>query len=86
MTKFLLNQRGKIQFPSPEWDEISDDVKNLIKKMCCPPEKRLTASQVLQDTWVKDNAPYSLSTNIPTKKDGLKAYAYSNKLRKAVLT
>ena len=83
---FAAIQRGKIQFPSPEWDDISDDVKNLIKKMCCPPEKRLTASQVLQDTWVIDNAPHSLSTNIPTKKDGLKAYAYSNKLRKAVLT
>ena len=59
---------------------------DLIKKMCCPPEKRLTAAQVLQDTWVKDNAPHSSSTLIPTKKDGLKAYANSNKLRKAVLT
>ena len=83
---FAAIQRGKIQFPSPEWDGISEDVKNLIKKMCCPPEKRLTAAQVLQDTWVKDNAPHSSSTLIPTKKDGLKAYANSNKLRKAVLT
>ena len=83
---FAAIQRGKIQFPSPEWDNISEDVKNLIKKMCCPPEKRLTAAQVLQDTWVKDNAPHSSSTLIPTKKDGLKAYANSNKLRKAVLT
>ena len=83
---FAAIQRGKIQFPSPEWDDISEDVKNLIKKMCCPPEKRLTAAQVLQDTWVKDNAPHSSSTLIPTKKDGLKAYANSNKLRKAVLT
>jgi len=28
-----------------------------VKKMCCPPNKRLTAEQVLKETWVKDNAP-----------------------------
>ena len=83
---FAAIQKGKIQFPSPEWDEISDDVKKLIKKMCCPPDKRLTAEQVLEDTWVKDNAPHSSKIKIPTNKDGFKIYANSNKLRKAVLT
>jgi calcium-dependent protein kinase len=83
---FAAIQRGKIQFPSPEWDEISEDAKNLIKKMCCPPDKRLTAEQVLQDPWVKDNAPHSTKTLIPLKKEGFKNYANSNKLRKAVLT
>ena len=84
---FAAIQKGKIQFPSPEWDDISEDAKNLIKKMCCPPEKRLTAEQVLQEVWVKDNAPNSSKTvAIPLKKDGFIAYANSNKLRKAVLT
>ena len=84
---FAAIQKGKIQFPSPEWDDISEDAKNLIKKMCCPPEKRLTAEQVLQEVWVKDNAPNSSKTVIiPLKKDGFIAYANSNKLRKAVLT
>ena len=84
---FAAIQKGKIAFPSPEWDDISDDVKKLIKKMCCSPEKRLTAEQVLQEVWVKDNAPNSSKTvAIPLKKDGFIAYANSNKLRKAVLT
>ena len=84
---FAAIQKGKIQFPSPEWDDISEDAKNLIKKMCCPPEKRLTAEQVLQEVWVKDNAPNSSKqVAIPLKKDGFIAYANSNKLRKAVLT
>ena len=73
--KFLQAiQKGKIQFPSPEWDEISDDAKKLIKKMCCPPNKRLTADQVLKETWIKENAPNSSkSVVIPLKKDGFKA-------------
>ena len=46
----------------------------------------MTAEQVLEDTWVKDNAPHSSKIKIPTNKDGFKIYANSNKLRKAVLT
>ena len=78
--------RGKVQFYSPEWDNISEDVKNLVLKMCCPPEKRLTAEQVLNETWVKDNAPNSSQNMVPKKIDGFKKYAGSDKLRKAVLT
>ena len=83
---FEAIQKGKIYFPSPEWDNISNDVKDLIKKMCTSPEKRLTAEQVLNETWVKDNAPNSTQILLPMKPDGLKNYANSNKLRKAVLT
>ena len=85
MMKFLQPQKkAKFNFLQ---DEISDDAKKLIKKMCCPPYKRLIADQVLKETWIKENAPNSSkSVVIPLKKDGFKAQASSNKLRKAVLT
>ena len=83
---FAAINKGKIVFPSPEWDNISNDAKELIKKMCTSPEKRLTAEQVLKETWVKDNAPNSGKISLPIKPDGFKNYAKSNKLRKAVLT
>ena len=83
---FAAIKRGKIGFPSPEWDDISEDVKELIKKMCCSPSKRLNAEQVLNETWVKDNAPRAGNTVLPMKIDPFKNYANSNKLRKAVLT
>ena len=83
---FAAIQKGKINFPSPEWDSISNDAKELIKKMCCSPNKRLTAEQVLNETWVKDNAPNAGKALLPMKIDGFKNYANSNKLRKAVLT
>jgi len=78
--------KGKIQFPSPEWDNISNDAKELIKKMCCSPDKRLTAEQVLNEVWVKDNAPNSNKALLPVMMDDIKKYAKSNKLRKAVMT
>ena len=83
---FAAIQKGKINFPSPEWDSISNDAKELIKKMCCSPNKRLTAEQVLNETWVKDNAPNAGKALLPMKIDGFKNYSNSNKLRKAVLT
>ena len=79
-------QKGKIRFPSPEWDDVSDDVKNLILRMCCPPEKRLNAEEVLNESWVKDNAFDSSKNTIPKNINGFKEYARSNKFRKAVLT
>ena len=83
---FAAIQKGKINFPSPEWDNISNDAKELIKKMCCSPNKRLTAEQVLNETWVKDNAPNAGKALLPMKIDGFKNYSNSNKLRKAALT
>lgn len=44
---------GKFDFPSPEWDSVSDDAKDficaLLKKN---PSDRLTASQALQHSWI----------------------------------
>ena len=54
--------------------------------MCCSPDKRLTAEQVLNEVWVKDNAPNSNKALLPVMMDGIKEYAKSNKFRKAVLT
>ena len=78
--------KGKIIFPSPEWDNVSEDAKNLIKKMCTSPDKRLTAEQVLKEKWVNEHAPNSKNAVLPLKADGFKNYADSSKLRKAVLT
>ena len=43
---------GKFQFPPEEWDNISDDAKNLIKKMLeYEPAKRISAMETLQHPW-----------------------------------
>ena len=45
--------RGKFDFDGEEWDEISKEAKDLIKKLICKPEKRLTAGEALGHKWFK---------------------------------
>ena len=41
------------QFPSPEWDTVTKDAKNLIRALLNPnTKKRYTAIQALQDPWI----------------------------------
>jgi len=45
---------GTFDFPSPEWDEVSEAAKEFIKKiLVVSPEKRYTAAQCLNDPWLK---------------------------------
>ena len=46
-------QKGKFDFDGEEWDDISKEAKDLIKKLICKPEKRITASEGLEHKWFK---------------------------------
>eukprot|EP00164_Ancoracysta_twista_P005824 GFYU01008010.1.p1 GENE.GFYU01008010.1~~GFYU01008010.1.p1 ORF type:complete len:457 (+),score=114.99 GFYU01008010.1:383-1753(+) len=49
---------GRYSFRSRPWKQVSNDAKGLIKSLLqIDPEKRLTASQVLQHPWILGNAP-----------------------------
>lgn len=44
---------GQYDFPSPEWRDVSQDAKDLIRGMLCTdPAKRLTIEAVFQNRWV----------------------------------
>jgi serine/threonine protein kinase len=46
--------RGKYAFPSPEWDDVSTEAKNLIRKLLSKnPRRRPTATESLKDEWFK---------------------------------
>ena len=50
--RYALVTQGDFQFPSPYWDEISTDAKNLVENLLqVDPRKRLTASVALQHPW-----------------------------------
>jgi len=75
----------KLSFPESNWKNISEDAKDLIKKMICPPERRFNAQQVLNHIWIKKNAPHSKGNIIHLNLKHLKKYIYTSKIQKAVL-
>ena len=47
---------GKFQFPEEDWDQVSQEAKDLIKKMLTKdPKKRISALYSMQDVWFKKN-------------------------------
>eukprot|EP01016_Furgasonia_blochmanni_P007073 TRINITY_DN12834_c0_g1_i12.p1 TRINITY_DN12834_c0_g1~~TRINITY_DN12834_c0_g1_i12.p1 ORF type:complete len:379 (-),score=126.99 TRINITY_DN12834_c0_g1_i12:113-1249(-) len=50
---FEMIKKGKYEFPSPQWDGISEYAKDLIKKLLViDPKKRLNAEQILNHPWM----------------------------------
>jgi len=45
--------RGQYKFPSPHWDNISSEAKDLVKKlMCVDFKKRYTVEQIMAHPWI----------------------------------
>lgn len=44
-------------FTEPEWDDVSDDAKDLVKRLLTyDPAKRISASDAVQHKWIKTQA------------------------------
>uniref|UniRef100_A0A665TBZ3 Serine/threonine-protein kinase DCLK2 n=1 Tax=Echeneis naucrates TaxID=173247 RepID=A0A665TBZ3_ECHNA len=55
--------RGKLEFPSPDWDTVSLPAKMLISQMLqVNVDARFTAEEVLSHPWVTDEAPADSNT------------------------
>lgn len=83
--------KGKYDFDGEEWENISKEAKDLIKKMICKPERRLTAQEVLEHKWVKmmtgDQAKVD-KANLEKIKNvsGLKRTQHYTKMQQAAMT
>jgi calcium-dependent protein kinase len=45
-------QKGKLIFDE-DWDNVSKEAIDLIKKLVCKPERRLTSQETLEHKWFK---------------------------------
>jgi len=76
---------GNVEFPPEDWERISPDAKDLIKKcLKMKVSDRYTAEQAVNHIWVTERAPTSTGLNI-TVVDKLKDFKGQNKLKKAAL-
>ncbi|XP_052202354.1 calcium-dependent protein kinase 11-like isoform X1 [Diospyros lotus] len=78
--------KGKLDFESEPWPNISDSAKDLIQKMLCrDPRKRISAHEVLCHPWIVDDrvAPDKpLDSAVLSR---LKHFSAMNKLKKMAL-
>lgn len=55
---FTTIQDGEYEFPDNEWSEISEDAKDLIRRLLVrDPRKRFSAKEVLNHRWVTSPPP-----------------------------
>eukprot|EP00756_Hemistasia_phaeocysticola_P037363 Hpha_TRINITY_DN16692_c1_g1::TRINITY_DN16692_c1_g1_i4::g.180253::m.180253/K08794/CAMK1; calcium/calmodulin-dependent protein kinase I len=53
---FRAITQGNYSFPSPYWDDISEEAKELIRHMLVVnPQKRMTPEEALEHPWIKSN-------------------------------
>uniref|UniRef100_A0A8D2IY99 Serine/threonine-protein kinase DCLK2 n=1 Tax=Varanus komodoensis TaxID=61221 RepID=A0A8D2IY99_VARKO len=72
---------GKLEFPSPYWDNITDSAKELISLMLqVNVEARYTAAQILNHPWVSDDA--SQENNMQAEVTGKLKQHFNNTLPK----
>lgn len=75
---------GEFDFDDEVWDEVSDDAKDLIKKLLVPEGSRLTPKEALHHPWVKNK---DSNFSVPKQHlDRLKNFQKSTRLKKAALT
>lgn len=52
-------KKGEFDFDGDEWDDVSNEAKDLIKKLVTKPERRFSAEEALQHPWIKTLAKNS---------------------------
>ncbi|XP_045576736.1 calcium/calmodulin-dependent protein kinase type II subunit gamma isoform X9 [Salmo salar] len=78
---------GAYDFPSPEWDTVTPEAKNLINQMLTiNPTKRITADQALKHPWVCQRSTVASMMHRQETVECLRKFNARRKLKGAILT
>ncbi|XP_055496892.1 calcium/calmodulin-dependent protein kinase type II subunit delta isoform X16 [Leucoraja erinacea] len=78
---------GAYDFPSPEWDTVTPEAKDLINKMLTiNPAKRITASEALKHPWICQRSTVASCMHRQETVECLKKFNARRKLKGAILT
>ncbi|XP_062523464.1 calcium/calmodulin-dependent protein kinase type II delta 1 chain-like [Corticium candelabrum] len=73
---------GLFDFPSPEWDSVTSEVKALINRMLTVnPSKRMTATEALNHPWIKQRDRVASTMHRQSTIEGLKKFNARRKLK-----
>ena len=79
--------KGKYYFEGEEWESVSKDAKDLIKKLITKPERRFSAAEALDHKWLKQNAKEDKNRLAKIKNlGGLKKVQHYTKMQQAAMT
>lgn len=78
---------GAYDYPSPEWDTVTPEAKNLINSMLTVnPAKRITATEALKHPWICQRERVASVVHRQETVDCLKKFNARRKLKGAILT
>uniref|UniRef100_A0A8D0HDD3 calcium/calmodulin-dependent protein kinase n=1 Tax=Sphenodon punctatus TaxID=8508 RepID=A0A8D0HDD3_SPHPU len=78
---------GAYDFPSPEWDTVTPEAKNLINQMLTiNPAKRITADQALKHPWVCQRSTVASMMHRQETVECLRKFNARRKLKGAIMT
>ncbi|XP_037035375.1 calcium/calmodulin-dependent protein kinase type II alpha chain isoform X3 [Bradysia coprophila] len=78
---------GAFDYPSPEWDTVTPEAKNLINQMLTVnPYKRITAAEALKHPWICQRERVASVVHRQETVDCLKKFNARRKLKGAILT
>ncbi|XP_044011115.1 calcium/calmodulin-dependent protein kinase type II alpha chain isoform X14 [Aphidius gifuensis] len=78
---------GAYDYPSPEWDTVTPEARNLINQMLTVnPSRRITASEALRHPWICQRERVASVVHRQETVDCLKKFNARRKLKGAILT
>ncbi|XP_037084564.1 calcium/calmodulin-dependent protein kinase type II delta chain-like isoform X12 [Pollicipes pollicipes] len=78
---------GAYDYPSPEWDTVTPDAKNLINSMLTVnPQRRINATEALKHPWICQRERVASVVHRQQTVDCLKKFNARRKLKGAILT
>jgi len=75
----------KYNFDIPAFSKVSEDAKDLIRQIFVDSESRPTISDILNSTWVKENAPNASSESLNIDWGRIMKYSKLNLVQKSVI-
>ncbi|EEC02242.1 Ca2\+/calmodulin-dependent protein kinase, putative, partial [Ixodes scapularis] len=84
---YMQIKAGAYDYPSPEWDTVTPEAKNLINSMLTVnPAKRITAAEALKHPWICQRERVASTLHRQETVDCLKKFNARRKLKGAILT